>query len=189
MAYQWRTLTLSADIPRSESLLDGLNLMRGLRGWQFFGWLIWTAAVMLLGSLLIPGEPVLKILAALVLAGIGFGFQRKARTGLSLRRRALLEGLPVSGSVVRHGKRLNVFSSSAHVTVTALFWLTDKDQTATGILWQREALRDLPKGRQLLGLWLPDTQQIWLPLELGIVLDAEPLELSETVLSAEADEV
>ncbi len=189
MTPAWRTLKLSSETPRSEKLLDDLDLQSGLRNWKVVGWLAWVGVLMALSSLLITGEVVLKLLCAMVLAGIAIGFQRHARQQFALRKRALLEGIVVTGSVVRHGKRLTPFSSRSHVTITALFWLTDKEQTATGILWRREALKMVPKGRQLLGLWLPDSNQIWLPLELGLRLDAEPLLPPDKILDDMPDKV
>lgn len=193
MKAQWQTLPLTHEVPRSEAMLAKLDLMRGLSGWQGFGMMAMLGPVMAIFALVaIPGsagDQVLKIFAGLIAAGIGLSMLRHAKRQLALRREALLHGLPVSGSITRHGKRFNPFSSSSHATVSAVFWLPEREQTATGILWRREALRDLPLGSQLLGLWLPDKNLIWLPLEIGVRIEAEPLMPPEKVLDTaeEAD--
>ncbi|HEY9843316.1 MAG: hypothetical protein ACAI44_31855 [Candidatus Sericytochromatia bacterium] len=179
----WQHLNLPPETPRAASLLTGLDLMRGLRGWQGFGRLAGAGAVLAFAAIaIVPGEAGLKILAGLALAGITAGFLLHARRQLALRRVALLTGLPVTGSIIRHGKRFNPFSSRLQRTVTVLFWLPEGQQTALGVLAHREQLRDLPRGRRVIGLWLPDRQQIWLPLEIGLELEAEVLEPKEFIL-------
>lgn len=179
----WQTLPLSPETPREASLLTGLDLSRGLRGWIGFGWFAFVGVALApLAILLIPGPTVPIgpiVFSALVLLGIGLGFLHHARQQLLLRRSALLQGQVVEGSIIRQGKQLNVFSSSPHTTLTVHFLLPEGQQNATGILFRREALRDLPKGGRVLGLWLPAQKQIWLPLEIGVQLQAEPLELAE----------
>lgn len=188
--FHWQVLSLPSEPPRSETMLTGLDLMPGLISWRVMGTLAWVGAGIILLSLAVPAPTLglqgLKFLAALMIAGIAYGFSLVIRRQLTLRREALLSGLPVAGSVVRHGKRLNPFSSSPHRTVTALLWLPEGQQSATGVICRREALRDLPLGAQLIGLWLPDSGRIWLPLEIGLRIEAEPLEPKEHVLSEES---
>lgn len=182
----WQTLALSPETPRSDTLLTGLDLTRGLKAWRGFGWFsLVGAALGLLALIVLPGSELPKgpmALAVLLFGGIGIGFVRHARQRLALRREALLRGVVVAGSVTRHERRFNLFGSRSSDVIGAVFLLPEHQQGAEGILWRREALRGLRRGKQVLGLWLADRHEIWLPLEIGVRLEAEPLALGDVAL-------
>lgn len=186
----WHTLALSPETPRPDDLLAGLDLLRGLRAWFGFGCLALVGAGGLIVALALSGADMPKgplALAAVIFAGIGIGFVRYARQQGALRREALRRGVIVEGSVTRQDRRFNLFSSRPHDVIGAVFLLPEHQQGAEGILWRREALRELRRGSRVLGLWLADEQQIWLPLEIGVKLDAEPLTLEDVVIDDAAE--
>lgn len=185
---KWQTLALPVETPRSAELLEQLDLMHGLRGWWGFGLLACLGALLALVSLALPAERALKLLGLVLLSMLALVFLRHARRALALRRRALLEGIPVAGSVIRQHQRFNLFGSTPHTLIRALFWLPEQQQRASGILWQADCARDMPQGAQIVGLWLPESQQIWLPLEIGLQLDTIALEPQELSLPEEPEE-
>lgn len=184
MKSHWQTLTLSSETPRPETLWAGLELLAGLRNGRAFGWLALAGALLfLIATLTLPLVPKVPGLVSFLLAtGIGIGLLRHVRRQLAFRQQALREGIVVEGSVTRHLRRFDPFSSRSAMAIGAVFVLPERQQTAEGLLWRREALKDLPLGTRVLGLWLPETQRIWLPLEAGLRPDAVPLELGEVQL-------
>ena len=68
----------------------------------------------------------------------------------------------------------------------AKFWLEQHEQSATGILWKTDQLKDLPQGAQVIGLWLKDQNTIWLPFEIGLKLEAETILPQDHVIDLEA---
>jgi hypothetical protein len=89
----------------------------------------------------------------------------------------------VRGNIIRHRRRFNPFRLQPDIILTAVFVLPHSQQTASGPLWRRDAVRDLPKGACIMGLWQPASNRIWLPFEIGLQIEAEPLALDELILT------
>lgn len=171
MAHCWQVLSLENVIPRPQTILQDVELMRGLRPLQFWARFAFAGTVFCLGGFAFLGTSLL--LLAIFLGLLAFKLHQQVQSRLKWRHQSLLQGLPVSGSLIRQRQRFTLLSYRPQQVMTVKFWLEQHEQSASGILWKADLVKELPLGTQVIGLWLKEQNTIWLPLEIGLTLQAE----------------
>jgi hypothetical protein len=160
-----------------DRIREFIDLRSGLRVYQFFGYALLVAAVVVVASSFLPPyEPGLiafKVVAGLLLFG-GFAalLLRKARTIFDARVKALRDGMMVEASVVSHGRAF-VFWKSTREHVVVVEFEHEGTRHRAKIQSPKAEIHDqLPTGSRLPGLFEPQSGRSLFLETLGHSLSA-----------------
>lgn len=182
---QWKDLSLTPTGPREASLFKKIPTAGGnSQAYRFAGMLtLLGASGTVIPLLLLPVSQRPQV-GLILFGGIFFAcfsvfFFQLAKSYQQQRLRFLQAGTLVKAHVLCQGSRFNPFSSTPHTTLTLALNGPDSapNETppieVTGLLWQREAARELKIGSEVWILALPEEEgnwTYWCPFEVGLRL-------------------
>ncbi|MGE3725352.1 MAG: hypothetical protein AB7I41_07370 [Candidatus Sericytochromatia bacterium] len=181
---KWIELSLPLESPREKALFAKIPIHSGMsQAYTFAGVLTLLGAAGTLVPLLLMPSAERMALGPILMGGLFFTsfslfFFQLAKSYARQRLRFLLEGKLIKAQVLRQGSRFNPFSSTPHTTLTLALDQTNSDiqgapLEVTGVLWKRDAARDLKPGCEVWILALPsETGETlyWCPFEVGLLL-------------------